>query len=118
MQIQVNQEDRQLTLSGERRRAPGASNAAEEEGSKSTSASSRRRSERRFGKFERKFKLPEDADLDAVSARSVLYLSQCLQSPCILMHCSPWYCKLAIASTTVLIAGLPTRVEQTPAKDD
>lgn len=69
IKIQVNQEDRQLTLSGERRRVNGAGNAAEEEGGKSTSASSRRRSERRFGKFERKFKLPEDADLDAVSAR-------------------------------------------------
>ncbi len=65
LQIQVNQEERRLTLSGERRRNKTASS---EEGSE-TSKQSRRRSERRFGKFERKFKLSEDADLDAVSAR-------------------------------------------------
>jgi len=65
MQIQVNQEERQLTLSGERRRSKPASS---EEGSE-TSQLNRQRSERRFGKFERKFRLPEDADLDAVSAR-------------------------------------------------
>ena len=66
VQIQVNQEERQLTLSGERRR--GKASSAEE--GDADSQQNRRRSERRFGKFERKFKLPEDADLDAVSARS------------------------------------------------
>lgn len=55
----MNQEERQLTISGERRRAEAP------EGS----TKSRRRSERRFGKFERKFKLPKDADLEAISAR-------------------------------------------------
>ncbi len=65
MQIQVNQEERQLTLSGERRRAK----ASAEKDSEDASTQNRRRSERRFGKFERKFKLPEDADTDAVSAR-------------------------------------------------
>ena len=64
VQIQVNQEERQLTLSGERRRPK----ASTEEGSEDA-PSNKRRSERRFGKFERKFKLPEDADLDAVTAR-------------------------------------------------
>jgi hypothetical protein len=105
VQIQVNQEERQLTLSGERRRANGAGNATEEEGSKSTSASSRRRSERRFGKFERKFKLPEDADLDAVSARSILYLSPDLHNPFILLHCLPRCCRL----TLVIMTDLPKR---------
>ena len=66
VQIQVNQEERQLTLSGERRKPK----ASIEDGSED-SRSNRRRSERRFGKFERKFKLPEDADLDAVTARLV-----------------------------------------------
>jgi len=65
LQIQVNQEERRLTLSGERRRNKSASSEEGDETSKHT----RRRSERRFGKFERKFKLSEDADLDAVSAR-------------------------------------------------
>lgn len=64
LQIQVNQEQCQLTLSGERRRSKGATSDNDE-----SSKQQRRRSERRFGKFERKFKLPEDADLDAVSAR-------------------------------------------------
>ena len=64
MQIQVNNEERQLTLSGERRRRKAASDETED-----TAMQNRRRSERRFGKFERKFKLPEDADLEAVSAR-------------------------------------------------
>ena len=67
VQIQVNQEERQLTLSGERRRAK----ASAEDGSED-SKQSRRRSERRFGKFERKFKLPEDGDTDAVTARCAL----------------------------------------------
>ena len=64
VQIQVNNEERQLTLSGERRRRKAASDESED-----TSKQNRRRSERRFGKFERKFKLSEDADLEAVSAR-------------------------------------------------
>ncbi|KAK9908044.1 hypothetical protein WJX75_002029 [Coccomyxa subellipsoidea] len=57
IKIRVNQEERQLTISGERRRSEAAD------------GKNRRRSERRFGKFERKFKLPKDADLDAVTAR-------------------------------------------------
>lgn len=61
VQIRVNQEDRQLTISGERRRVEAAD----------TDAKRRRRSERRFGKFERKFRLPKDADLEAVTARCV-----------------------------------------------
>ncbi|CAL5228083.1 g11151 [Coccomyxa viridis] len=65
IKIQVNQEERQLTLSGERRRAK----ASAEEGNEDSSKQNPRRSERRFGKFERKFKLPEDADTDAVTAR-------------------------------------------------
>ena len=103
MQIQVNQEERQLTLSGERRRANSAGNAIKEEGSKSTNASSRRRSERRFGKFERKFKLPEDADLDAVSARSIPYLSPNVHHPCIVLHCSPGCCRWSL----MIMTGLP-----------
>ncbi|EIE21305.1 HSP20-like chaperone [Coccomyxa subellipsoidea C-169] len=59
IKIRVNQEERQLTISGERRRAEAADGAAKP----------RRRSERRFGKFERKFKLPKDADVEAVTAR-------------------------------------------------
>ena len=64
VQIQVNNEERQLTLSGERRRRKAAMDETED-----AAKQNRRRSERRFGKFERRFKLPEDADLEAVSAR-------------------------------------------------
>ena len=69
-QIRVNQEDRQLIISGERKRpAPKAGNGDASD-SAAKEGTTRRRSERRFGKFERKFgKLPDDADLDAVSAR-------------------------------------------------
>lgn len=67
-QIRVNQDDRQLTVSGERRR-PGSAEATADAASTSSSDKRRSRRERRFGKFERKFNLPEDADLDAVSAR-------------------------------------------------
>jgi hypothetical protein len=79
LQIRVNQEDRQLIISGERRRpAPKAGNG-ETADSSAKEGSMRRRSERRFGKFERKFgKLPDDADLDAVSAK------------CAHMHCPCW----------------------------
>lgn len=79
MQIQVNQEERQLTLSGERRRAK----ASAEEGNEDSSKQNPRRSERRFGKFERKFKLPEDADTDAVTARCAPWhaLPACLTVP-------------------------------------
>ncbi|BDA44534.1 probable 17.9 kDa class II heat shock protein at C-terminar half [Coccomyxa sp. Obi] len=59
IKIRVNQEERQLTISGERRRTEAPEGTTK----------SRRRSERRFGKFERKFKLPKDADLEAISAR-------------------------------------------------
>lgn len=75
-QIRVNQEERQLTISGERRRAEAAD------------GKNRRRSERRFGKFERKFKLPKDADLDAVTARYALLLMSS-------WHPSPFICCLA-----------------------
>ncbi len=66
-QIRINQEERQLTVSGERRKQSAA--AAEDDASASSAETRRTRRERRFGKFERKFKLPDDADLDAVSAR-------------------------------------------------
>lgn len=70
-QIRVNQQDRQLTISGERRRkAAGNGNAERDEDAEPTSRQKTRES--RFGKFKRQFKLPEDADLDAVSARCVL----------------------------------------------
>ena len=72
-QIRVNQEDRQLTISGERRR-PAAKNGdtAAEGAASSEPVGRRRRTERRFGRFERKFgkaQMPDDADLDAVSAK-------------------------------------------------
>ena len=86
-QIRVNQEERQLTISGERRRSEAAD------------GKNRRRSERRFGKFERKFKLPKDADLDAVTARyAVLLMSSCAPKSVYLLfglalqsepHCTP-----------------------------
>lgn len=64
----MNQQDRQLTISGEwRRKAAGNGNAERDEDAEPTSRQKTR--ERRFGKFKRQFKLPEDADLDAVSAR-------------------------------------------------
>lgn len=55
--VQANKEERQLIISGHR--------IAPEAGDETR----RRRSERRFGKFRRNFTLPEDADLNAVSAR-------------------------------------------------
>ena len=79
LQIRVNQEDRQLTISGERRR-PAAAKSSDPAAEGSATSSSepvgrRRRTERRFGRFERKFgkaQLPDDADLDAVSAKCAL----------------------------------------------
>ena len=74
-QIRVNQEERQLIISGERRRpnlagASSGKNADAGASEQERSSTQRRKSERRFGKFERKLgKLPEDADLDAVTAR-------------------------------------------------
>ena len=67
----MNQEDRQLTISGERRRKAAASGDAERD-EDAEPASRQRTWERRFGKFKRAFKLPETADLDAVSARCVM----------------------------------------------
>ena len=72
-QIRVNQEDRQLTISGERRRKAAANGNAERD-EDAEPASRQRTWERRFGKFKRAFKLPETADLDAVSARCVMRL--------------------------------------------
>ena len=72
LQIRVNQEDRQLSISGERRRPAPKADSAEGNAPLSEPVSRRRRTERRFGRFERKFgkaQLPDDADLDAVSAK-------------------------------------------------
>lgn len=54
--VQANKEERKLTISGTRA-SPGA---AEEQ--------RRRRGERKFGKFMRSWKLPEDADLSGITA--------------------------------------------------
>ena len=74
----MNQEERQLIISGERRRptlagaSPGSPDNASTSEERPSGGMHRRKSERRFGKFERKLgKLPEDADLDAVTARCV-----------------------------------------------
>ncbi|KAK9834852.1 hypothetical protein WJX81_003824 [Elliptochloris bilobata] len=69
LKIRVNQQDRQLTISGERRRKPANGNADAERDEDAEPAARQQRSERRFGKFRRQLKLPETADPDAVSAR-------------------------------------------------
>lgn len=57
--VQANKDDRVLTISGSRA-APELSEDQQQR---------RRRTERRFGKFQRTFKLPEDADLSGITAR-------------------------------------------------
>lgn len=56
--VQANRQDRMLTLSGERT-APSIPEDQKD---------MRRRNERRFGKFSRSFKLPEDADTAKIQA--------------------------------------------------
>jgi HSP20 family protein len=66
--LSVNVAERVLTVSGERK-------SSEERG---TDEGRVHRTERRYGKFVRSFQLPEDADLDNISATNrdgVLYLS-------------------------------------------
>ena len=53
--VRVQVEDGLLTVSGEREQASVASGRT-------------RHAERRFGKFQRRFRLPEDADTDAIRA--------------------------------------------------
>ncbi len=65
----MNQQDRQLTISGERRRKAAAAPGDAERDEDAEPASRQQRRERRFGKFKRQVKLPETADCDAVSAR-------------------------------------------------
>lgn len=75
VQIRVNQQDRQLTISGERRQKAAANgDAARDEDAEP--ATRQRSRERRFGKFKRQFKLAETADLDAVSARYAMLAVQ------------------------------------------
>ena len=57
--IRVTVKDSVLTVSGERRREDAADGRAE---------GRRHRVERRFGKFSRSFRLPEDVDEDAIDA--------------------------------------------------
>ena len=57
--IEVTVKDSVLTVSGERRREDAADGGAE---------GRRHRVERRFGKFSRSFRLPEDVDEDAIEA--------------------------------------------------
>ena len=62
LQIQVNQQERKLTISGER----GEPQVA---GPGSEANDSRKQLERSFGKFSRSLTLPKDADLEGISAR-------------------------------------------------
>ena len=62
-QIRVNQQDRVLTVSGERAKPEAASSPSSDEG--------KARWERRFGTFKREVTLPESADLQAISAKCV-----------------------------------------------
>ncbi len=65
--LEVNVTERVLTVSGERK---SASESADEQ-------RQMHRSERRYGKFVRSFQLPQDADVDAITATNrdgVLYL--------------------------------------------
>ena len=61
LQIQVNQQQRQLTVSGERSEPQVAGSGSE--------ANDRKKFERRFGKFSRTVQLPKEADLEGISAR-------------------------------------------------
>ena len=64
----MNQQERQLTIAGERRRKPASGEGAPSDEDAEAAARQQRR-ERRFGKFKRTLRLPETADSDAVSAR-------------------------------------------------
>ena len=68
LQIRVNQQERQLTIAGERRRKPANGEGAQSDEDTEAAVRQQRR-ERRFGKFKRTLRLPETADSDAVSAR-------------------------------------------------
>jgi HSP20 family protein len=70
LKVQVDK-DRFLTISGERKRV-------EADGKEDSKYKERSQYERKFGKFSRKLKLPDDADMECISARvdaGVLYLS-------------------------------------------
>jgi HSP20 family protein len=76
LKITVNKKDRTLTISGERKRAtkaiaePVDAQKQEQEQAKQQQQQFRQRNERIMGKFQRTLqRLPEDADLSAVSAR-------------------------------------------------
>ena len=65
--LEVSVTERVLTVSGERKGAPQAEDAQHQ----------MHRNERRYGKFLRSFQLPEDADVDSITANNrdgVLYL--------------------------------------------
>lgn len=65
MQITVNQKDRSLKISGERKRSTATAEQSEEDKKKF-----RRQFERRMGKFQRVFSMiPDTADLSSVTAR-------------------------------------------------
>ena len=68
-QIRVNQQERQLTIAGERQRKPANGEGAQSDEDAEAAAARQQRRERRFGKFKRTLRLPEAADADAVSAR-------------------------------------------------
>ena len=68
MQITVNQKERTLKVSGEKKRAAEFDKASN--GDEQQQQNFRRQFERRVGKFQRVFSMiPENADLSAVSAR-------------------------------------------------
>lgn len=78
-QIKVNGQERSMVISGERRRPTEVNAEVVDASERSTDAGQpaeegkkyKQRYERRMGKFQRKFNLPENADLAQVSARSV-----------------------------------------------
>ena len=93
-QITVNQKERSLKISGEKKRAAEfdkATNGDEQQ------QKFRRQFERRVGKFQRVFSMiPENADLSAVSARytfSALFM-YCQWTICLLLlvrlYCQPF----------------------------
>lgn len=68
MQITVNQKERTLKISGEKKRAAEFDKATA--GDEQQQQKFRRQFERRVGKFQRVFSMiPDNADLSAVSAR-------------------------------------------------
>jgi hypothetical protein len=70
MQITVNQKDRTLTVSGERKRSSTPTAEADNTPDQQNQQKFRRQFERRMGKFQRTLSgLPDDADLALVSAR-------------------------------------------------